>query len=84
MEGRLFLTEGVLNSFVVKWLNTSGATTYAFYFIFIFIWFFFETKGRQDNTKAQEAVDHLTSFLLSREEISQSGIEPPTSSFRFG
>jgi hypothetical protein len=30
--------------------------------------------------KAQKAVDHPTSFLSSKEEISQPGIKPPTSS----
>ena len=34
--------------------------------------------------QAQEAVDHLASFPSSREEISQPGFEPPTSSLRFG
>ena len=36
--------------------------------------FLFETEGRHANAK----------FLSSREEISQSGIEPPTSPLRFG
>ena len=36
------------------------------------------------NPKAQEAVDHLTSLSSGREEISQPGIEPPTSSLGFG
>jgi hypothetical protein len=43
-------------------------------------YFYFETE---ENAKAYEAVDHLTSVLSSREEISQLGIEPPTSSLRF-
>jgi hypothetical protein len=46
--------------------------------------FFFETKDRQTNAKAQEAVDHLTSFSSDREEISRLGFEPPNSSLRFG
>ena len=41
---------------------------------------FYETDGRQANAKAQEVVDHLTNFLSSREETSQPGFEPPTSS----
>ena len=41
---------------------------------------FFETKGRHANAKAQEAIDHLASFLSSREEISQPWLEPPSSS----
>ena len=48
------------------------------------LFFSFEIEGRQANVKAQEAVDHLAGFLLSIEEISQSGIEPATSSLRFG
>ena len=36
--------------------------------------FYYETEGRHANAK----------FLSSREEISQPGIEPPTSSLRFG
>jgi hypothetical protein len=43
------------------------------------LWFFFfEIEGRQADAKAQEAVNHLTSFMSSREEISQPGIKPPT------
>ena len=34
--------------------------------------------------KAREAIDHLASFQSIREEISQPGIESPTSSLRFG
>jgi hypothetical protein len=30
----------------------------------------FETGGRHANTKTQEAIDHLGSFLSGREEIS--------------
>ena len=45
---------------------------------------FFETEGRHASAKAQEAVHHLASFPSSREEISQPGFEPPTSSLRFG
>jgi hypothetical protein len=44
---------------------------------------FLETKGRHANAKAQEAVDHLASFSSSREEISQPGVEPPTSCLGF-
>ena len=44
----------------------------------------FEIEGWQAIVKAQEAVDHLTSFSSSKEEILESGIEPPTSSLRFG
>jgi hypothetical protein len=36
--------------------------------LFIFI---FQAEGRQANAKAQEAMNHLASFLSSREEISQ-------------
>ena len=43
-----------------------------------------ETEGRHVSAKAQEAFDHLTSFWLGREEISQPRIEPPTSSLEFG
>ena len=51
---------------------------------FFFSFFFFEAEGRQANAKAQEAVHRLASFPSSREEILQSGFEPPTSSLRFG
>ena len=47
---------------------------------FIFFFFFFEIEGRHAGTKAQDAVAHMASFVSSREEISQSEIEPPTSS----
>jgi hypothetical protein len=40
-------------------------------------YYFFEIEGRQ------KAVDHLASFPSDRKEISQPGIEPPTSSLRF-
>jgi hypothetical protein len=39
------------------------------------VFFFFEPEGRQVNTKAQEAVDHLTSFPSGREEISHPRFE---------
>ena len=42
---------------------------------------FFETQGRHASAKAQEAVDHLASFCQV-EEISRSGIKPPTSSLK--
>ena len=45
---------------------------------------FFETEDQQASAKAQEAVDHLTSFPSSREVISQLGIQLPTFSLRFG
>jgi hypothetical protein len=45
-----------------------------------FILFLFEAEGRQASAKAQEEVDHLASFPLSREEISLSRIKLPTSS----
>ena len=32
--------------------------------------FYFETKGQHVNVKAHEAVDHLASFVSSKEEIS--------------
>ena len=41
---------------------------------------FFEIEGRHANTKAHDAVDHLTNFPSSREEISQLRIKLPTSS----
>ena len=44
----------------------------------------FETEGRHVNAKAHEVVYHLASFFSSKEEISQSGMEPPISSLRFG
>ena len=44
----------------------------------------FETEGRHVNAKAQEVVLPPRKFLSSREEMSQPGIEPPTSSLRFG
>ena len=50
----------------------------------LFIYLFFETEGRHANARAHEALDHLASFLSSKEEISQLGIELPTSSLRFG
>ena len=43
-----------------------------------------KSKGQQAITKAQEVVDLLGSLLSSREMTSQLGIEPPTSSLRFG
>jgi hypothetical protein len=43
-----------------------------------------EIEDQQASAKAQEAFDHLASILSSREEISQQGIEPPTSFLRFG
>ena len=45
-------------------------------------YFYFETECRHASAKAHEVVDHLTSFLSSREEISQLGIEPPIPSLR--
>ena len=48
------------------------------------IGFFLEPEGRQASAKAHEADDHMASFPSSREEILQPGIEPPTSSLRFG
>ena len=36
---------------------------------------FLETEGRHAMAKAEEAVDHLASFMSSREEISRPGIE---------
>ena len=38
--------------------------------MYSFFSFLFETEGRQASAKALEAVDHLASFLSSREEIS--------------
>ena len=52
--------------------------------IYIYTFFFLATEGRHANAKAQEAINHLASFLPSREEISRPGIELPTSSLRFG
>ena len=49
-----------------------------------FLFLLFETESRHVNARAREAVNHLASVMWSREEISQSGIEPPTSSLRFG
>ena len=54
------------------------------FFYYFIIFYFLEIEGRHANTKAHEAVDDLASFLSYREEISQLGIEPPTSSLRFG
>ena len=45
--------------------------------IFIFI---LEVEGRHASAITQEAVDHLASFPPSREDISQRGFEPQTSS----
>ena len=42
--------------------------------------YIFETGGWQTIAKAQEAIDHME----SREEISQLGMEPSTTSLRFG
>ena len=42
-----------------------------------FFSFFFWDKRQHASTKAQEAVDHLASFLSVREETSQLRIEPP-------
>ena len=47
---------------------------------FVFFNFFFEIEGQHANVKAHEAVDHLVSFMSSREEISQLGFKLPTSS----
>jgi hypothetical protein len=47
-------------------------------------YFLFETEGQHAIVKAQEALDHLTSFPSGREEISQPGFELPSSSLRFG
>jgi hypothetical protein len=55
---------------------------FCFYFI-LFLNFLVETEGRQAGAKAQGAVYHLASFPSGREDISQPGIEPPTSSSRF-
>jgi hypothetical protein len=52
--------------------------------LFIIYYFLMRQKGRHANTKAHEAIDHLASFLFSKEEISHPGIEPPTFSLRFG
>ena len=49
--------------------------------LFIFI---FETECRQSNVEGREVVEHTATFMSSKEEISQPGIEPPTSSLRFG
>lgn len=50
---------------------------------FFFVFFCF--LRHKDIAATQEAIDHLTRFFLSsREKISQPGIEPPTSSLRFG
>ena len=49
--------------------------------LFVFV---FETEGQHANAKAEEAIDHVTSILWSRVEISQLWIELPTSSLRFG
>jgi hypothetical protein len=45
--------------------------------------FFLDTEGQHANTNALEAIDHLTSFVSSREEISQPGIEPPLTQYQF-
>ena len=50
--------------------------------IYCLLLIYYETEGQ--HAKAHEAVDHMTSILSSREEISQSGIETPTSYLRFG
>ena len=51
--------------------------------LIMFSFLFVEIEGRHANAKAQETVDHLASFMSSREEVSQLGIKPPTSSLRF-
>jgi hypothetical protein len=43
-----------------------------------------ERESQQVNAKAHEAVDHLTSFWSSRDEISQPRIELWIFSLRFG
>ena len=43
-----------------------------------------EIEGPHASVKAEKAVDHLVIFLSSREDISQSRIEPPTPSLRLG
>jgi hypothetical protein len=45
---------------------------------------FLERERQQADAKAQEAVTHLASVSSGREEISQPGIERPTSFLRFG
>ena len=92
-----FMVHGVNNPLVLKvdlllvyQCNLISASHYTctlavtIYIFFILFYFIFETEGRQASAKAQEAIHHLTSFPSSREEISQSGFEPPTSSLRFG
>jgi hypothetical protein len=53
-------------------LTNQGIYIGDFFFSFFF---FFETEGRQTSANAQEAVDHLASYLSSREEILQLGIK---------
>jgi hypothetical protein len=53
-------------------------------FSILILVYFFKTEGQHANTKAQEAIDHLTSLMSSRDEISQLGIDMPTFSLRFG
>ena len=44
----------------------------------------FETEGQHASARAQETVDHLASFMPSRETILRAGIKSPTSSLRLG
>ena len=53
-------------------------------FLFLLFNLFLDVEGQKASAKAHEVVDHLASVLSSREEISQSEIEPPTSTLRFG
>ena len=80
------------------WMRSLGHSTHEYGFPLIHefpfnfkiphLFIYFEIEGRQTNAvtnaKAQGAIHHLASFPSSREEISQLGIKPPTSSLRFG
>ena len=63
--------------FVMKFART--LTSFIPFFIF-----FSREKANMLVPKPQEAVHYLSSFMSSKEEISQLGIEPPTCSLRFG
>ena len=49
-----------------------------------YLFIIYLTEGRHASVEVHEAVDHQTSFMSSREEFSHPGIEPSTSSLRFG
>jgi hypothetical protein len=67
----------VKRGLLIRYSHKKGGGYPLLVIIFYFL-FYLETEGRHTNAKAHEVVDHLTSFMLGREEVSKSGLEPPT------